>query len=382
MYEGDAPLAERRAQALTLDRDLLRELLGQEELRELLDADADLELSLRPSSTRARPRPDQVHDLLRRIGDLAADGSGTGRRAPGPRSTWPSSLPRGARCGPGSAGRRWIAMEDVCATGTASASRRRRACRRHSRARGQGSTACWPRPNARAVPRHRPRAPLGPARRRGRDALRRQVRRGPPGGEFRRAARARVRDPESCDCCADGRSRSYDARSSRRSRDLARCCGVAGRGGVAVGGRVVVALQRLVRPRGGRPRAPGRGGRPARRPADPGLGPRARRPADPRARLPATAARRARRDGRGGVGRPGPPRPRRRPDRTVPAGPRRPASGVRGGRCSGGGRRAAVGPAAPQAARRLVLPRAVHGFGRTVGPRGPRRCGTWSGRAR
>ena len=37
MYEGDAPLAERRAQALTLDRDLLRELLGQEELRELLD---------------------------------------------------------------------------------------------------------------------------------------------------------------------------------------------------------------------------------------------------------------------------------------------------------------------------------------------------------
>ena len=38
MYDGDAPMAERRAQALTLDRDLLRELLGQEELRELLDA--------------------------------------------------------------------------------------------------------------------------------------------------------------------------------------------------------------------------------------------------------------------------------------------------------------------------------------------------------
>src|SRR5205085_9491654 len=48
MYDGDAPLAERRAGALTLDRDLLRELLGQEELRELLDPDAlaDLELSL------------------------------------------------------------------------------------------------------------------------------------------------------------------------------------------------------------------------------------------------------------------------------------------------------------------------------------------------
>ena len=40
LYEGDAPAAERRAQALTLDRDMLRELLGQEELRDLLDATA------------------------------------------------------------------------------------------------------------------------------------------------------------------------------------------------------------------------------------------------------------------------------------------------------------------------------------------------------
>ena len=48
MYEGDAPLAERRAAALSLDRDLLRELLGAEELRELLDpvALAELELEL------------------------------------------------------------------------------------------------------------------------------------------------------------------------------------------------------------------------------------------------------------------------------------------------------------------------------------------------
>ena len=48
MYEGDAPLAERRAAALALDRDLLRDLLGAEELRELLDpgvlADVELEL--------------------------------------------------------------------------------------------------------------------------------------------------------------------------------------------------------------------------------------------------------------------------------------------------------------------------------------------------
>src|SRR5436190_3938309 len=40
MYEGDTPNAERRAAALSLDRELLRELLGQEELRELIDADA------------------------------------------------------------------------------------------------------------------------------------------------------------------------------------------------------------------------------------------------------------------------------------------------------------------------------------------------------
>jgi ATP-dependent Lhr-like helicase len=67
MYEYDTPPAERRAQALSLDRDLLRELLGQEELRELIDADAlaDVEASLRP-----RPgNPDHLHDALRLRGD-------------------------------------------------------------------------------------------------------------------------------------------------------------------------------------------------------------------------------------------------------------------------------------------------------------------------
>ncbi len=76
MYEGDAPLAERRAGALALDRDLLRELLGQEELRELLDGDAlaDLELSLQAlADDRRAGTVDQVHDLLRRVGDLSAD---------------------------------------------------------------------------------------------------------------------------------------------------------------------------------------------------------------------------------------------------------------------------------------------------------------------
>ncbi len=75
MYEGDAPLAERRAAALALDRDLLRELLGAEELRELIDpgvlADLELELQCLTDGRRARSA-DELHDLLRRLGDLSA----------------------------------------------------------------------------------------------------------------------------------------------------------------------------------------------------------------------------------------------------------------------------------------------------------------------
>ena len=76
MYEGDAPLAERRAQALALDRELLAELLGSEELRELIDpaAVADLELELQSLADARRARTsDGVADLLRRLGDLRTD---------------------------------------------------------------------------------------------------------------------------------------------------------------------------------------------------------------------------------------------------------------------------------------------------------------------
>ena len=73
MYEGDAPLAERRAAALSLDRDLLRDLLGAEELRELLDpgvlADLELELQRLVEGRRARDG-DELHDLLRILGPL------------------------------------------------------------------------------------------------------------------------------------------------------------------------------------------------------------------------------------------------------------------------------------------------------------------------
>jgi ATP-dependent helicase Lhr and Lhr-like helicase len=83
MYEGDAPLAERRAQALSLDRSILAELLGREELRDLIDqaalADLELELQLLTPERKARG-PDGLHDALRLLGDLtvqeAADRSG------------------------------------------------------------------------------------------------------------------------------------------------------------------------------------------------------------------------------------------------------------------------------------------------------------------
>ena len=74
LYEQDAPLAERKAQALTLDRNLLRDLLGQAELRELIDREVleqvEAELAGLTDDWRARS-PDELEDLLRRIGDLS-----------------------------------------------------------------------------------------------------------------------------------------------------------------------------------------------------------------------------------------------------------------------------------------------------------------------
>jgi ATP-dependent helicase Lhr and Lhr-like helicase len=75
LYEGDAPLAERRAQALALDTGLLAELLGRSELRELLDAEAlaEIEAELQRLPQQRHPRDiDGAADLLRVVGDLAA----------------------------------------------------------------------------------------------------------------------------------------------------------------------------------------------------------------------------------------------------------------------------------------------------------------------
>ncbi|MBK7972098.1 MAG: DEAD/DEAH box helicase [Deltaproteobacteria bacterium] len=76
VYEGDAPLAERRAQALTVDTAQLRELLGEAELREILDA-AEIEAHerrLQRLEPRAHvPHADALHDLMRALGDLSRD---------------------------------------------------------------------------------------------------------------------------------------------------------------------------------------------------------------------------------------------------------------------------------------------------------------------
>jgi len=114
MYEGDAPLAERRAQALTLDRDLLAELLGSEDLRELLDPEAiaAVELELQGLLPERFPRdPDEAHDLLVRLGDLTPEEAS--ERGVG--ESWLAHLERERRAvAVRLAGEtRWIAAEDA-----------------------------------------------------------------------------------------------------------------------------------------------------------------------------------------------------------------------------------------------------------------------------
>src|SRR5262249_16003885 len=76
IYEGDAPLAERRAQALAMDPAQLKELLGDSELQSLLDPkvmqQVELELQHLDAGYQIRHK-DGLHDLLLRIGDLTLE---------------------------------------------------------------------------------------------------------------------------------------------------------------------------------------------------------------------------------------------------------------------------------------------------------------------
>jgi ATP-dependent Lhr-like helicase len=73
IYDGDTPLAERRAQALSIDQDQLRELLGDADLRELLDTvvieETEEQLQCIAEGYKTR-NFDGVHDILLRLGDL------------------------------------------------------------------------------------------------------------------------------------------------------------------------------------------------------------------------------------------------------------------------------------------------------------------------
>ena len=74
IYEGDAPLAERRAQALTIDQSKLRELMGEAALRSLLDADSIHEVEEQLQRIRFPANsPDALHAVLLELGPLSSD---------------------------------------------------------------------------------------------------------------------------------------------------------------------------------------------------------------------------------------------------------------------------------------------------------------------
>ena len=383
MYDGDTPLAERRAGALTLDRDLLRELLGQEELRELLDPDAlaDLELSLQALvEDRAATTLDQVHDLLRRLGDLSADEVSARTAGGAPVAVpWLAELEAARRAVRVriAGDERWIAIEDV------------------ARYRdGVGVTAPVGVPAAflgpaagalegllaRFARTHGPFLTPDPARRWGLpagivgDGLERLLANGSLLlGEFRPGWRGTgVVRPRCPPVAAPPLPRAAAARGgagrSGRARPLPP--GVAWRGTGRRAGR-----GRRAVPRFRRPRAP-RGGRgPARRRRDPGVRAGTRRAAGPRARLPAAPARRARGDGRGRLGGAGEPRPRRRADRAVPPRPRRaPTRHAAGWRRAAGERAPRPDPRAPRPPGSELLPRDPCRGRRWVGPGDARRA--------
>ncbi|MDO5696494.1 MAG: ATP-dependent helicase [Dermatophilus congolensis] len=121
LYEGDSPLAERRAAALALDPSLLAELLGtQASLRELLELDVvqrtEVELQHLVPDRFVRHAEDAV-DLIRRIGPLTTDEVRDRTREDGRAAveSWLSGLVERRRIMPVSiAGEsRWAVVEDA-----------------------------------------------------------------------------------------------------------------------------------------------------------------------------------------------------------------------------------------------------------------------------
>ncbi|OJY48641.1 ATP-dependent helicase [Pseudonocardia sp. 73-21] len=114
LYESDAPLAERRAAALSLDSTLLAELLGSEAIRELLDPEvlAEVEASLqRRAEDRHARDAEGAADLLRFLGDLTVEEAAQR----GIQEGWLVALQESRRAIRVRMGgeERWIAIEDA-----------------------------------------------------------------------------------------------------------------------------------------------------------------------------------------------------------------------------------------------------------------------------
>ena len=118
MYEGDSPIAERRAAALTLDQGLLAELLGRAELRELLDPEvlAEVEAELQRLAEERRVKGSEgIADLLRLLGPLSTEEIRARCAAPDQVIEWLNLLGEARRVVPVlmSGHERWAVVEDV-----------------------------------------------------------------------------------------------------------------------------------------------------------------------------------------------------------------------------------------------------------------------------
>ena len=249
LYDGDAPLAERRAAALTLDPTLLAELLGQggeSQLADLLDPDAvvrtEAELSGRAPERQAGSL-EQVADVVRRHGPLSTRRGGRTRAAVGRRPGAglahlargrPPADPRPARRRAAERAEQWAAVEDAGrlrdALGVALPGRRPRGVHRGG-----------------AGPRRRPAAPARPHAR----AVHGRVRGGPVrlgrGDRHRGPAAARAHGRPRAGSAAARRPGRHRRRVLRRRRAAPAASAVAGgaarrgRAGRATGARRVPA---------------------------------------------------------------------------------------------------------------------------------------------
>ena len=316
MYEGDQPNAERRAAALALDRELLRELLGQEELRELIDPGAleTVEADLQRLSERTRADTvDGVHDVLRRVGDLTLDEA----KLRGGTKAWLDQLRGERRAIELRVGgeKRWVAAEDaglyrdalgaVPPSGLPEAfiadvpDAMERLVRRYARTHGPFETralrdALFARPDARAGAARAGRAPRARRAAPGRDDARVVRSRGPAPAATRVAGRVAGRDRARRPArlrplrgLLAGRGPPPADRRGRRSaaRDPRAAAGSGAAAG-GVGARRAAAPHRRLLARVDGPAVRERGDRVGRRGrAGPALGPRRavlprRRPAD------------------------------------------------------------------------------------------------------